>query len=469
MLYAAKYQRSFQGFIKLPAAVFSLLVIIFFFCQPGASTAQSQDIRVGLTLQGGQVELSFCDGYELVNRSDGASLQLTPGRYRIINAGGGIEVLDMLGSSRGVFSGPLYLQPLSSPASSLSFRLHNAANGSEYRGALKIVRDGGGLTAVNIIDIESYLCGVVPREMPSSWGNYEGGMEALKAQAVAARTYALYNCSRQRHDHYHVCDTQHCQVYGGKACETANINAAVEETRGEVLTYQGSIIEAYYHATNGGYTEAAQHVWASSRPYFSSEYDPYDDPADPSNIAHNNALWQAEIPLDAVSYQLASRGYSAPDPVSQVQVVSTYPSGRVEELRILGARGQELSLFREAARSVLGLRSQLFTVREETEKRYWVASSSGGIQKKERYTELEGKWVVSADTIKSMLIGSRFTVLGKGVRGTVPYESIVIEGRGWGHGVGMSQYGAYNRARDGHDYSKILSFYYPGTQLGSGY
>ena len=99
--------------------------------------------------------------------------------------------------------------------------------------------------------------------MPSSWGNY-GGIEALKAQAVAARTYALYHQSLQRHSGYHICDNQHCQVYGGKDAESPNTDQAVAETRGELLTYGGKAIEPVYHATNGGFTEQAENVWANS-------------------------------------------------------------------------------------------------------------------------------------------------------------------------------------------------------------
>ena len=130
---------------------------------------------------------------------------------------------------------------------------------------------------------QSYLRGVVPREMPPSWGNY-GGMEALKAQAVAARAYALYCLGLQSHRHYDLCDTQFTQVYGGKDSETPNTDSAVAQTFGEVLLYDNRVIQPFYHATNGGYTDLAQNVWNNSVPYLDCVADPYDDPANPLNL-----------------------------------------------------------------------------------------------------------------------------------------------------------------------------------------
>ncbi len=461
---------------KQHSFVICIIILIFFlfplFFQVPVYSAYPPEVRVEISLLNTHVELSFNSGYSLVNMASGAPLPLPGGKYRLVSIRGSIQVLDMLGNSQGVFSGPLYLKPLSSQPNSQFFQIHNARFGLEYRGALEVFLDGNTLRVVNILDLESYLRGVLPREMSPSWGNY-GGMEALKAQAVAARTYALYNHSLQRHTNFHLCDTQHCQVYGGKSSETENTDSALNQTRGEILTFNGRGISPFYHASNGGFTEVPQNVWTSSFPYFTSVPDPYDDPANPLGlnnfVVHRYARWEADVPLDSLGLLLVRSGFSNPGEVERVDIVSSFPSGRVQEVRIQGMDGAAVSLFKEKARNVLGLRSQLYTVRSEPEPRVWIASSVNGVERKECFPELEGKWVISGYTMKRMLVGESFPVLGDGVKSSVPYQGLVFEGHGWGHGIGMSQNGAYNRSRAGHSYRDILSFYYPGTEINTGY
>ena len=456
--------------ITILILVVFLLLTLFY--QVPVYSADPPQMRVGISITANHLELSFDSGYTLINMVNGTPLQLAAGRYRIVKTGGSIQVLNILNASQGVFSGPLYLKPLSSQPSGQAFQIHNARYGSEYRGALEILIEGSGLRAVNIIDMESYLRGVLPREMPPSWGNY-GGMEALKAQAVAARSYALYNQSLQRHSGYHVCDSQHCQVYGGKSCETANTDTALSQTRGMILTFNGKIIQPFYHATNGGHTELTQNVWSGALPYFNSVPDPFDDSSNPLGlnnfIVHNHASWEADVPINSLHTLLESKGYNNPGQVEQITVASSFPSGRVHELQILGTGGKVVSLLKERARTVLGLRSQLYSVRNELQSRVWIASAVSGVERKESFSELEGKWGVGGNTMKRMLIGEWFTALGNGTRSQVPYMSFIIDGRGWGHGIGMSQNGAYNRSRAGQNHNEILSFYYPGAQIHAGY
>ncbi|HHT46481.1 MAG TPA: SpoIID/LytB domain-containing protein [Firmicutes bacterium] len=443
------------------------IFIVLMFCRATAYSAEPPEMRIGITLSGKALELSFDGGYEIMNLNTGASLQLSPGRYKLVFSQGGIKILDRAGDSCGVFKGPLYLAPISSQPSEESFCIHNAVYGSEYRGALEISASGGEVKAINVLDLESYLRAVVPEEMPSSWGNY-GGMEALKSQAVAARSFALYNQGLQRHDGYHLCDAQHCQYYGGKSKETDNTDSAVNQTCGEVLTYNGSVIEPHYCASNGGYTELPQNVWSSALPYYKSVHDPYDDPDNPlglnNYIAHRYSTWEASIPLKSLGSILAAGGYGNPGDVKRIYVASTYESGRVEELRVEGTH-RDVSLRKLDARSALGLRSQLYNVRAESEPRVWIASAVNNIEKKECFPELEGKWVASGYTINKMLTGEEFSVLGDGVKGEVPCLGYIFSGQGWGHAVGLSQNGAYNRSRAGHSYRDILSFYYPGAQI----
>lgn len=134
-----------------------------------------------------------------------------------------------------------------------------------YRGNFKIINDGLGLTVINDIPLEKYLRGVVPSEMPSSWEH-----EAHKAQAIAARSYAIANRGKRAKYGYDLKDTPEDQAYGGASAEKANTNDAVEETAGIVLVCQGKIISAYYSASAGGKTNTGGQVWSHDLPFLKS-------------------------------------------------------------------------------------------------------------------------------------------------------------------------------------------------------
>lgn len=134
-----------------------------------------------------------------------------------------------------------------------------------YRGDIIIYNIQGTLTIVNSLPLEEYLLGVVPSEMPSKWN-----FEAHKAQAIAARSYALANLNKHGSHGYDLKDTPHDQAYGGASSETPQTTRAVLVTKGEVLTYNNKIIPAYYHASAGGHTISAGEVWAHDLPYIKS-------------------------------------------------------------------------------------------------------------------------------------------------------------------------------------------------------
>ena len=452
-------------FLKVIVILGALLLIT---TSSGKALDDRKLLKVGITLEDRFIEVSFDEMYRLLEQATGEEISMLPGRHTFFVTESGICVVDFKGRTVGVYGGPLYLKPDRTLFDQSSFILHNAVKGEKYRGAL-IIQQGSNnhIEAINVVSLDSYVRGVVPREMPASWGNY-GGMEALKAQAVASRTYALYYQKQSRHNGYDLCDTQHCQVYGGKSCETENTNRAVDETSGEILQYQGRIIAPYYHATNGGFTELAQNVWSESLPYLQSVHDPYDDPANPKNIRnmviHNQARWETSLSISEVEHRLASSNNRSGS-INHLKIASLFPSGRVNELQISLAGGDSVSYYKESARTVLGLRSQLFHIRETLEDRVWLSGRSSGIDRKENVTELEGKWVINASGERNMLIGDTFIARGASREMQVPQKSVIVEGYGWGHGIGMSQNGAYNRARNDQCYQDILSFYYPGTVL----
>jgi stage II sporulation protein D len=140
-----------------------------------------------------------------------------------------------------------------------------------YRGCLIIKKIDNGLTFINDVGLEDYLLGVVPSEMPTSWN-----LEALKAQAIAARSFAISNLGKRSSMGFDLKDTPEDQAYGGASCENERSSKAVIETKGHVLVYQGNIINAYYCSSAGGRTKLASEAWYKDLPYIRSVYS-YDD------------------------------------------------------------------------------------------------------------------------------------------------------------------------------------------------
>jgi stage II sporulation protein D len=210
-----------------------------------------------------------------------------------------------------------------------------------YRGTLTLVRRKGVLSVVNTVSLELYLRGVVPSEMPDGWL-----AQAYEAQAVAARSYALSGLqSAGPFDLY--ADSRH-QVYGGIAAETAATNDAIGRTAGQVLSYEGSVIRAYYDSDSGGRTAAVEDVFAGSapRPYLVSVSDPYDSI---SPYRH----WRVPLTADEISTRLRM-------PVEDVRVDHAL-SGIATGVGVLGANGNT-SLTAADFTQRLGLRSLRFTV-----------------------------------------------------------------------------------------------------------
>ena len=266
-------------------------------------------------------------------------------------------------------------------------------DGSRFRGAVTLRADGDTIDVLNVLDIESYLRGVVPSEMSASWP-----MEALKAQAVAARSYTL--ASLDPSGSYDLCATVDCQVYRGVEAEHPRTDAAVAATAGVVVTYQGLTAKTYYHSDSGGVVASSQEVWGAPSPYLVALQDVV------ASTPHRS--WTSRLDGAALGASLRSVGLDV-GTVQGLRVVRLSESGRVAELEVHGTAGMRV------------LRG--FQLR--TLARGW--------------------------GLRSM----RFQVQG----------GLTVRGDGWGHGVGMSQYGARALAVSGHDYGAILAFYYPTTGL----
>lgn len=274
-----------------------------------------------------------------------------------------------------------------------------------YRGTIEVSSIGDGLQIVNKVSLEEYVASVVGSEVSPGWP-----LASLKAQAVASRTYAAHAIAHPR-TRYDLVDDTHSQVYLGVDREYANTLRAAKETAGEILEFAGRPILAYFMANNGGRSADSADVFGLFFPYFQIADDAFsrDQP-----MGH----WRREFSSDQVQAALASLRFPV-GMVNDIKIGTRDGSGRVTIVEVFAGQ-------------------KSYPLRARTQFRY-------ALNLDHRY---------SPENIPDTL----FDIRHNG-------QFYVIEGGGWGHGVGLSQQGAKARAMAGQDYSKILSAYYPGTQL----
>lgn len=210
--------------------------------------------------------------------------------------------------------------------------------GRRYRGSIELVAAASGIEVVNVLDVESYLRGVVPAEMSASWP-----VAALEAQAVAARSYALSLAGS--HADYDLCAGVSCQVYRGMDAEDPRSDAAVRATEGVVVTYAGEVARTYYHADSGGVTASSREVWGTPVPYLVAR------PGGETGAGVDR--WQVRVTPGLAEAGLARLGLDVGS-VSRVSVLSRSPSGRVDSLEVVGAAGS-VRLTRSQLDDVAGL------------------------------------------------------------------------------------------------------------------
>jgi stage II sporulation protein D len=281
-----------------------------------------------------------------------------------------------------------------------------------FRGILEIQARPRELLAVNIVPEDDYVTAAVAGEMPVSWPQ-----EALKAQAVVARTYMRKNHGRHRADGYDFCDLAHCQVYQGTSHVNSAVRRAVEQTHDEVLLYHGAPIEAFFHSTCGGRTASNEDVWHSPpRPYLRSQSD--SDGFRDFCQKSPDYRWTVQMTRQELSDILRPLFTESADPgrLESLQIRSADPAGRVKELEVL---------FTGAHTTISG----------DTLYLLWGRSS--------RWHQLKSAWF-------------QMNTWG---------DTFEFRGNGLGHGVGMCQWGANGRAAQGANYRDILAHYFTGVQV----
>jgi len=333
-------------------------------------------------------------------------------------------------------------------------------NNKQYRGKIDLHLTHGktGLTVVNTLPIEQYLYGVIAREMSPNWH-----MEALKAQTVAARTYAYYNLNKHQGDDYDVCATTDCQVYGGRESEAPQVIKAVDDTVGQVIMSQGKMIPTYFHSSSGGYTENSENVWGTYEPYLRGTVD-YDQNSP-------QYKWEKKLTTDELTAAISQLGYTigtikgielAPLTNTPMDIPERGVSGRVKVIRFIGSTGIA-QLTGEELRKSLGLKSTLFDVRVMVP-----VAQAGEFDMTKKIGERNHKTAINVPPTR----GGGFIIDKKEIHRLSgnPNEIIVISGFGWGHGLGLSQWGAKAMAEQGPQgdstyFVEILKHYYQGTTI----
>jgi stage II sporulation protein D len=329
-------------------------------------------------------------------------------------------------------------------------------NGRHYRGDLRLEPAGAGYVVTNVLPLEEYLYSVVGSEMPSGWE-----LEALKAQAVAARTYALRQVDPNAA--FDICDSTACQAYRGIQSETPWVREAVEATRGIIATYEGDPIDAVYSANMGGQTAASEDVWSNFVPYLRSVESPFDNLALKSGWAADDYEWELALTPSQLLADLRHRGYDLTS-LEGVSVIADDGGGRATAVEIRG-RPVVLTIYRDEIRYALGVKSTIFDVSTADESReLLVVSFPGGRLSAAPTGSRAGGYrrSISFDEAPAMYRLSNGAVFTTEI--LVPAQ-IIVRGRGVGHGVGMSQWGAQGMALAGEDYEAILKHFFTGIEL----
>ncbi|MEO1134154.1 MAG: SpoIID/LytB domain-containing protein [Cyanobacteria bacterium J06639_1] len=268
-------------------------------------------------------------------------------------------------------------------------------NDRAYRGSLSLFPSASGILAVNYVELEPYVSSVVGGEVGSGFE-----FEAMKAQAVASRTYVLHHQQRRLGDRYDIGSTAAAQVYRGVADESSDTWAAARDTEREVLTYEGRLIDAVFHASSGGATENAEDIWGFALPYLRSVKDNWQEALQP---------WTETIPLASLADFLRDANLGDLGEIEGLTVSSKTATGRATAIALQGEKGKKVVPADEFAHH-FNLKSTFFSLDAQPEK-------------------------------------------------------VVIAGTGWGHGVGMSQWGAFGLAKQGWTYRQILAYYFQGVGL----
>ena len=373
-------------------------------------------IRIGLLVNRESASLTGTGRFRVLDQASGEVIGISSGGqlWKMQSRGAWIDVSAPGGAAQGLYTGPILVNPIAQEG-------RIKASDRAYRGSIEVVSNKNGkLTVVNILDVENYLRGVVPPEMGKL---KEDRIEALKAQAIAARTYVVSNLGKRKALGFDLYSTVADQVYHGYSAEWPVADRAISETRGVIATYEGKPIAAQYSSTCAGETESIENAWGGQPiPYLRSVRDR--DRGSDDFCSHSPVYtWRVEWNRNTLENILATR-LPGLDPRKRgefslrgISIKSRSPTGRVQQLEIKSNHGTT-------------------TLR------------SGQIRSALR------RPVRGQPMLRSTKFDLRFR-----------QDSVVAEGGGYGHGIGMCQMGAIGMAGQGFKHDQILKHYYRGIDL----
>ncbi|MDE1921374.1 MAG: SpoIID/LytB domain-containing protein [Candidatus Omnitrophica bacterium] len=356
----------------------------------GAKSYYPEKIRVAIVRDSREVDLNIHGRYAVRDMTTG----------RVIGRGDFLEDTKVRLLKRGILMGldVYHVTRLTIEPDRDSFAV---IDGRPFRGEVTFIRTPDNhITVVNDIDVEDYVKGILYHEVSHRWP-----MEALKAQAVASRTYALYSLNPAQP--YDVTNDIYSQVYGGRGSERYRTDLAVDYTRGQVLTYRGKIFPTYFHATCAGMTEDAREVWPQA-----PDIPPLMGVPCSFCKMSPHYYWKRNFRLKDIQEALDLHGYKV-GLIKGISIIDRDRSGRIKNLKITQRNGNELVIKGVDFRNIMGPN------------------------------------VVDSNNYKIVMKG----------------YYVDFYGRGWGHGVGMCQWGALGMAKQGFNYKQILAYYYPRSVL----
>lgn len=381
--------------------------------------------------------------------------------YTVVNTGTG-AILFEYDCGSGEY---LAIQPMSSSLAQTWFKGYQYYGGFQY-----MRRSGNDLTVVNFVSEDLYVAGVLPYEFVAS-----GTLESLKAGAVAIRTFSR---ATKKHTSlgFDICNTTDCQVYRGVYTNAYadKILQAVEETAGKCAYYNGSPIEAVYFSSDGGATEDAVNAWGSDIPYLQGKTDPYE-----ASISFPGKTWSYQVSAADLQSLLQRMGKNC-GTVTGFAVTKTTENGNVNEITITDANGASFVFTKDDVRILQNLSGVTYMSRRFT---ITANGSSGGstTTNSGEFSIYDGNTTVTADSVTAITANGTTTVntpatvitstgtqqvgQSSGQTSTSDGTGWTISGGGYGHNVGMSQWGAYAMGEQGFTYDEILKFYYTGITI----
>ena len=372
--------------------IFTLIVTICLCVIAGQGHAKEDFIRIALIKDSDHLKLAIKGKYRIVDgksnaiitekkRMRGETIKLTKQGYKI--------------------GDDIYPQKHLRIIPRKYFYIGNTGKSIKYRGIVDLIATKADkFHVINILNLEKYVRGVLYHEITDKWP-----MEAMKAQAVAVRTYAKYRIAQTYDDLFDVTSDIYSQVYGGKSAERYRTNLAAKRTKGEYLTYNGQVLPAYFHSNSGGHTEDVRELWKHDlAPLYGVKSD--------YSIGMPAYNWRRNFRSSDVQKKLNAAGYKI-SMIEDINILSKTKSGRVKHLQIKSRDGKKTRITGKNFREIVGpnlIRSNMYEI------------------------EMKGYF---------------FDLIG----------------HGWGHGVGMCQWGAHKMAEERFKYTDILSHYYPGAKL----